>query len=333
MKKIILLFVLLCLWATSFAQLKIDSQGKAIIGSYGSTTDTRLECRGPLLLHCWGGADWEDIHIDWNNNYSAGQIYCTSFNFMLGTPAYYVGRAYLRYAYLNNAPIVSSDIRLKENVKPIESALQKIMRISGKSFNYIQDSSRQEIPAIKANLTKTTFGFIAQELEGIVPEAVEKPSELNKYYGVNYMAIIPLLVEAVKEQQQMIDSLKAQLAECCSSSEAMLKSKKTNTTNSNPTTQQSVIDDVSESKIILYQNKPNPFSDLTTISCYIPKNIQNAQICVYDMQGHRVECIPVSGRGPVDVKIAAGKLSAGIYSYILIADNGASEAKQMILTR
>ena len=83
----------------------------------------------------------------------------------------------------------------------------------------------------------------------------------------------------------------------------------------------------------LYQNAPNPFSESTIIQCYIPETIKKVELCVYDMQGARLKCFLISERGMTSVRIQAGELSAGVYTYLLIGDGKNSEAKQMILTK
>jgi len=55
--------------------------------------------------------------------------------------------------------------------------------------------------------------------------------------------------------------------------------------------------------------------------------------CVYDMQGIQVKCLDIIERGNVNVIIEAGKLTLGIYTYLLLGDGKTSEAKQMILTK
>ncbi len=89
----------------------------------------------------------------------------------------------------------TSDINLKENVKIIDNALDKVNSISGITFNWIENK-------------KSSAGVIAQEVEKILPEIVQE-SEGNK--TVNYNGLIGLLVEAIKEQQEEINSLKARL--------------------------------------------------------------------------------------------------------------------------
>ncbi|MCL2327858.1 MAG: T9SS type A sorting domain-containing protein, partial [Bacteroidetes bacterium] len=83
----------------------------------------------------------------------------------------------------------------------------------------------------------------------------------------------------------------------------------------------------------LYQNAPNPFNERTTIKCFVPQNIQKAQLCVYNMKGIQVQCLSITERGDVEIHIEAGALSSGVYSYVLIGDGAASDTKQMILTK
>lgn len=78
-----------------------------------------------------------------------------------------------------------SDARIKENVKPIDSALDKITKLTGYSYNYTFNSPDNR-----------TGGIMAQDLEEVLPDAV---SEINGVKFVRYDAVIALLVNAVKE--------------------------------------------------------------------------------------------------------------------------------------
>ena len=98
----------------------------------------------------------------------------------------------------------SSDERLKENVKPIENALDKVSSIRGVEFDWIVD---KEIHANKGH----DVGVIAQEIEKVLPEVVETRD--NGYKAVKYEKIVSLLIEAVKQQQVQIDELKTKLGE------------------------------------------------------------------------------------------------------------------------
>ncbi len=113
-----------------------------------------------------------------------------------------------------------SDIRLKSNVKPLGNALQRILSLKTYTYNYTDDSSN-----------KTYMGFIAQELKEVFPDVVAEkkvPERMSNSAGkisesaelkdgvynvVNYVALIPALVEAIKEQNARIESLEAQIEE------------------------------------------------------------------------------------------------------------------------
>lgn len=208
MKKGFLLISLFAVSSIAFAQLKLDDQGKTILGNYDPSV--RLECRGEAIFSRWS-AEWSKIHIDWTTN-GAAHIYCPSENFTVGTSDSYVGVGYFRYMHLQNSPSISSDARLKENIQPIESALDKLMLVNGKSFNYIDNfSDNLKITSLRDRNSKTTYGFIAQELKDVLPEIVNEPDDLNEYYSVDYIAMIPLLVEAIKEQQNQITELRKQI--------------------------------------------------------------------------------------------------------------------------
>jgi hypothetical protein len=91
--------------------------------------------------------------------------------------------------------IAYSDARVKDNVEPIENALEKVISLRGVSYNRkdTDDKSRK-------------IGVIAQEVLPIIPEVVSK--DQNGNYSVAYGNMVGLLIEAVKEQQKQIDELK-----------------------------------------------------------------------------------------------------------------------------
>jgi len=89
--------------------------------------------------------------------------------------------------------ILSSDMRLKTNITPITSALTKLNTITGYTFEFIKDSGKRR------------SGVLAQEIQDILPEAVY--TDADGYLSVSYDAIIPLLIQAIKEQQKKIEEL------------------------------------------------------------------------------------------------------------------------------
>jgi hypothetical protein len=82
------------------------------------------------------------------------------------------------------------------NVETIEGAWEKVKKMRGVSYNWIDKNKFG---------TQREIGFIAQELEKVVPEVVRNGGE---YKSVNYQILTALLAEAIKEQQKEIDALK-----------------------------------------------------------------------------------------------------------------------------
>ncbi len=95
----------------------------------------------------------------------------------------------------------NSDARLKKNIVPINGSLEKILRITG--YNYLWIGKEQD-PSMQA-------GLLAQEVEKVMPELVR--TDGNGIKSVNYIGVVPYLIEAIKEQQKKIESLENQLNE------------------------------------------------------------------------------------------------------------------------
>jgi len=118
--------------------------------------------------------------------------------------------------YVGGTLTHSSDSRLKTNVSTIESSLDKVLKMRGVTFNW--DKS----VAANANASDVLqYGFIAQEIEKILPALVS--TNVNGYKSVNYMGVIPVLTEAIKDQQTEIEDLKKENEELKSTLEALLK--------------------------------------------------------------------------------------------------------------
>ena len=97
-----------------------------------------------------------------------------------------------------NAFVSYSSIRFKENVEPINSAVETISKLKGVSYNWIDTG-------------KKDFGFIAEEVGKVLPEIVEWSQDPEYANTMDYTRIISFLVEAVKEQQKKIDIMSEKL--------------------------------------------------------------------------------------------------------------------------
>ena len=114
----------------------------------------------------------------------------------------------------------TSDLRLKRNVTTLNNSLQKILQMRGVNFYW---KSEEEIKTVLGTHEKCQYpetkqiGVIAQEVEEVVPEVVA--TDKKGFKSVDYSKLVPVLIEAVKEQQAEIDELKSVKAE----NEAMKK--------------------------------------------------------------------------------------------------------------
>ncbi len=89
-----------------------------------------------------------------------------------------------------------SDKRLKKNIRKIEHALGKVMKLRGVAFDWKKE----------ANMGVSTYGLIAQEVRHVLPELVTQSEK--GMLGVNYPNMVAVLIEAIKEQQNQMLSLK-----------------------------------------------------------------------------------------------------------------------------
>lgn len=108
----------------------------------------------------------------------------------------------------------SSDRRLKTNITPLEKSIDKIMKLNGVTFNW-DKTVRPSAP------TTLQYGFIAQEIEKVIPELVSEDSD--GYKTVNYIGVIPVLTQAMQEQQKEIEQLKDENKKLNETVEALLK--------------------------------------------------------------------------------------------------------------
>lgn len=101
---------------------------------------------------------------------------------------------------LQKRPAGGSDITLKKNVQELGTILDKIVALRPVTWNWKTDKKNEELQ----------YGFIAQEVEAVFPHLVSiqswKDGTKRKFLSTNDMT--PYLVEAIKEQQAQIESLK-----------------------------------------------------------------------------------------------------------------------------
>ena len=212
---------------------------------------------------------------------------------------------------------IRSDKRLKREITNLNYGLKDLMNLRPVSYYYLQGKSKD----------KKRIGFIAQELKTIIPEAVFGEETDTSYLGICYSDIIPVLVNAIKEQQQQIEQAINSKNEYISALEKRIDVLenivgKNNATNPN-----------NSSGSILYQNEPNPFGGQTTIRFYIANNFSQAKIVITDNNsGATIKEIPINIAGTGNITVDASQLNSGsLYAYSLVVDGKIIDTKKMIL--
>lgn len=97
----------------------------------------------------------------------------------------------------------ASDERLKENIQPLENALDKVMQLSGFTYNFNEIGQSLGFDGLVRYV-----GVSAQEVQAVLPEAVKPAPVDSNYITVQYEKIVPLLIEAIKELKEEINELK-----------------------------------------------------------------------------------------------------------------------------
>jgi len=150
--------------------------------------------------------------IDNNSSESAAIFYTGNLFFKNTSPT---GDYYFRNSTNNNLLVLSntgnvtiagtltqnSDARLKKEIQPLGASLKKVAQLNGYHYHWTDTA--------KDNQLQT--GFIAQEIETVMPELVTTAEDGTK--SVNYSGITPYLVEAIKELKQQNDELKKEIQE------------------------------------------------------------------------------------------------------------------------
>ena len=118
---------------------------------------------------------------------------------------------------VGNVIAFASDKRLKTNIKPIENPLDKVKSLNGFTYNW-NDKAKA---LANYDTEESLVGVFAQEIQEVLPEAVKLAPFDNdmtgnsisgeNYLTVQYDKIVPLLIEAIKDQQKQIDELKSKI--------------------------------------------------------------------------------------------------------------------------
>ena len=112
-----------------------------------------------------------------------------------------------------------SDARAKDNIKPLTTGLDAVLQLRPVSYTWKPETavtlaateSGSSVANGPVEEGQTQYGFLAQEVEAVLPDAVKTDEEGHKM--INYTAIIPMLVQAVQQLQATVDAQSVKIAE------------------------------------------------------------------------------------------------------------------------
>jgi len=231
--------------------------------------------------------------------------------------------------YYCGSLISSSDRNLKSNIKDMNYGLPEIMKMRPVTYTY----------KAKEN-DGTKLGLIAQDLQPIVSEVV-KSEEISRdeegnpvkkasaHLGVDYVALIPVLIKGMQEQQVLIEEQQARIDQ--------LEAQISGDTAPTPDTEEVKPDNFQiDTKPVgkVFQNNPNPFKNTTIINYELPENITQAKLMVTDMSGKRVaEYRLDTQQKNGQVTVQAQGLANGTYVYALIVDGKIIAGNKMVVAK
>jgi hypothetical protein len=130
---------------------------------------------------------------------------------LLGTSTERFFQAHVSYIYYLDMFRIS-DRNLKTNIKPLsgELAINSLKRLNGYKYDYkpeVFKNAQKEMEGMLSESGKNQIGVMAQELKEVFPQLV-KQDEKTQQLSVNYIGLIPILIESIKEQQKQIEELK-----------------------------------------------------------------------------------------------------------------------------
>lgn len=241
-----------------------------------------------------------------------------------------------------------SDPKLKQNVKEYNGALTQLRKLNIKSYNFKNDIYPD------MNLPQgDQIGVLSTELKTVFPSLVKHSMHVssekkdNKYVefdAVNYNALIPVLIQAVKELdskknenkqlEEKVANLENKLSQLAALEYKLTQLEKnineicdrgcagnkgiTSTSNSS---------DVSA----LFQNVPNPLDKTTRIDYYIGRDVQSSFILFYNSEGIEITKFEHLSSGSGSITLNAETLAAGTYYYTLLCNDKKVDTKTMII--
>jgi hypothetical protein len=171
------------------------------------------------------------------------------------------------------------------------------------------------------------IGFIAQEVQGVLPEAVTIGA--NETYYMDYNRVVPVLVEALKEMSAKVEILEETVGECCNQNlnkmggnggggEGIGETPRIDVTLLPPKASE------------LGEAKPNPFGTEVAIPFFISEEVGTAVVEFRDIFGRTLKAVEIQDKGYGELAVQAASLPNGTYLYTLVIDGQVIDTKKML---
>jgi hypothetical protein len=176
--------------------MRLNSSGVMLMGATSTrTSDAKIELTSPANTSL-SFYMFKDTQVEMAMGFKSS----TDSNFYIGTGSTSVGTNGVYLTNLGSSWNAVSDERMKTIVEPIENAAEKVSSLRAVIGYYNNDESQTRRPFL-----------IAQDVQDVLPEAVNIQNIETGTLGMSYTDTIPLLVAAIKEQQSLITALTARI--------------------------------------------------------------------------------------------------------------------------
>lgn len=291
--------------------------GSMSIGTYGTISQNSIVC---------GAAIYGTVYGDTGSPLSTGDKYAGFFNGNVKTTGSIVAGTTIQGALLGESAssVGSQSLRSSSVIGGLSglnvTTYQKERPVLAKDAGTIYDLDGETDKAAEKPepdmmdeqyYEKSHFALDADRLEEAFPDLVYVNKDGSKV--INYMEMIPLLVQSINELSAEVADLKQSGAKFASRS----------TTG---------IEDSFTSQNKLYQNTPNPFKEQTIIRFSLADGVTDAAICIFDMTGKTIKKLPISS-GMESVSIGGYELGEGMFLYSLIVNGQEIDTKKMVISK
>lgn len=218
---------------------------------------------------------------------------------------------------------VPSDKRYKTNIRKFENALDKVLQLDVKRYQFTEAHEDINFPEGEQ------IGFMAQDLERFFPELIttQQHQTLNFETGsrneavelktVNYLGLIPVLIKSMQEMQDQHESETATLRSEVQALKAIV----------------SATDGADVGPASISAPVPNPARSSARIEYQLPESAKSASIAVVDLSGKEVQRVQLGNELSGTAQLNTSTLPAGVYFCNLLVNGSSVKSSKMVVNR